>query len=295
MNEATQHHTATSPGEKEVKDSAGEATATSVSKEKQPGGETESKQEENHAENESVKTNEETGEKKLVSRAELHRKGLICEDRHACPQCSRRVFSLTMKFFQDKFFDLLVQQNGEAIACRGSPNAKDCDVCRFDAYHTITCICGKPTGANFKGIVAVELVQIHPTNKCLTDEVGPIKRCGCLAHVRMHLFCSTECKKASIFKDLPLGDVRREDGLIIGEKGPPMMVQQILNEEEPSSTKETYVTKYYNSMILILSIFQNCREDRAYPTQDPTGRLALCSMRSTFGKALHGMQKSSIL
>lgn len=179
-------------------------------------------------------------EKKLVPREEVHKQGLICEDRQACPQCARRVFMLTMKFFQDKFFDLVAQQHGDGIICRGSLKAKECSVCKYEAYHTITCTsCDKPTGPQYKGIVAVELVQIHPTNKCLTDVVGPIKRCGCLAHVRMHLFCSNECKRVSIFKDLPLGNASREDGLVIGEKGPPMIVQQILNEEDDSAASSS--------------------------------------------------------
>lgn len=133
----------------------------------------------------------------------------------------------------------MASQHGEGMTCRNTPRAKECTICCADDFESITCDCGAPTGTTHKGILGIELVQVHPTNKCLTDFVGAIKRCGCVAHVRLHLLCSSECKKASIFKDLPLGNVRREEGLIIGETGPLMIVQQIIAEAEPSSEEPT--------------------------------------------------------
>lgn len=76
--------------------------------------------------------------------------------------------------------------------------------------------------------------QEHRRVSC-RESVGPVKRCGCPIHVKLHLLCSPECKDKSPFPEFrakPLDNASKEDLVIITEGGPPLAINQIFPEHD---------------------------------------------------------------
>jgi hypothetical protein len=163
--------------------------------------------------------------------------GAICTDRANCSLCLFRVFKITVAFFQDRFKELLVGQHGSGYVCQDSA----CEICNKDHPELTTCItCGKATGKERAGIIGIEICQYHKRQSC-RNEYGPVKKCGCPAHVRLHLLCSTKCKDQAPFQEFrekKLGDSTKEDLVIVPEKGPMFTIQHYFPESESGSESE---------------------------------------------------------
>eukprot|EP01089_Gocevia_fonbrunei_P017816 TRINITY_DN5896_c0_g1_i3.p1 TRINITY_DN5896_c0_g1~~TRINITY_DN5896_c0_g1_i3.p1 ORF type:complete len:186 (-),score=19.62 TRINITY_DN5896_c0_g1_i3:70-627(-) len=121
-------------------------------------------------------------------------------------------------------------------------NIPECPACEpHEATKMICPVCEKQTGLGLKGILAIEIRQVHLKPNC-TDLPGNVKPCGCPVHLALFLLCSDECLKSpkSHFDPSMLGDKQtREDDVIIGERGPlAAVIHSYPTKDSTNSTSE---------------------------------------------------------
>ena len=156
---------------------------------------------------------------------------LICPQ--DCETCANRIFALHTGFFVDEFKKKVAQQHGEAIVCHDEA----CATCNQKPWDVVCKGCGKQTGKVRIGVLGCEILQVHPGNAMCATVLGPVKRCGCIVHVKCWLLCSQACllsckySKAVAEDDRPkMEELFREEKFSIPELGPLLIHDQYVGK-----------------------------------------------------------------
>jgi hypothetical protein len=114
-----------------------------------------------------------------------------------CDPCQHRILKITCKFFQDEYRKMLRAQYSKANICEDP----SCKICSYGFPERMTCPgCGAATGKTRKGLLGLEVGQIHTIPEHMTLN-GNIKPCDCIVHMKLYIICSAECHKKSIFRE----------------------------------------------------------------------------------------------
>ncbi len=96
------------------------------------------------------------------------------------------------------------------------------------------------------GVLCCEILQEHPSNLRCVDLQGPVKRCGCLVHVKTWLLCSMSCLLSSKYnkavqpEDRPKFEALfKEAKFSIPEMGPLLVHDNYKGAEVPESVLVT--------------------------------------------------------